>query len=89
MSTKQLAYTDLVGTAGTGAAAAGSACGQFTIVRVKPGDAASSLIWQKVNAKLNGTTLSCGSGMPFGGTALTQAQVDQIAAWIDAGALND
>jgi hypothetical protein len=44
-----------------------------------------------VNSKLTATLPPCGSPMPTPATApsLTQAQVDLIAGWIDAGALND
>ena len=44
-----------------------------------------------MNSKLTGVLAACGSPMPLPATAaaLTQAQVDLIAGWIDAGALND
>ena len=83
MSTQATAYANLVGVA-----AAGSACGGFG-TRVVAGNASISILWEKVNAKTQGTTAVCGSGMPLTGAALTQAQVDEIAAWINAGAMND
>jgi hypothetical protein len=99
MSTQALAYTDLLGSSGTGAPAAGTGAGSSGItcssvsglLRVHPGNASSSLIWEKVNSKLQGTVPPCGSPMPAGATnpALSQAQVDEIAAWINAGALNN
>lgn len=88
MSTKALAYADLVGASGMGVAAAGSACGTSGLLRVTPGDHATSLLWEKVNAKLMGTTAPCGNPMPAGSAnaALTLEQVEAIAAWIDSGA---
>lgn len=49
------------------------------------GDHAASLLWNKVN----GTQGSMGVRMPYDGPSagyLTQADIDWIAAWIDAGA---
>ena len=83
MSTKATAYANLVGVA-----AAGASCGGLG-TRVVAGNAASSILWEKVNAKTQGTTAVCGSAMPLTGAALSQAQVDEIAAWINAGALNN
>ncbi len=51
-------------------------------VRVKPGDHAASLMWQKVAPGV----AVCGGKMPDGTEGLTQAEADEIAAWIDAGA---
>ncbi len=104
MSTKELAYTDLLGPNGTGAPAAGTSAGASGatcasiqgLLRVDPGNATSSLLWLKVNSKLQAVTTSaseppCGSGMPVGATnaPLTQEQIDTIAAWIDADAPNN
>ena len=52
--------------------------------RVKAGDSANSYV---VN-KLLGTGIS-GQRMPLGGPFLDQATIDQVKAWIDAGALNN
>jgi hypothetical protein len=94
MSAQDLAYADLVGVAaqGTGAGASGVTCASAMppLVRVVPGDAAASLLFNKVDAKLAGTTPLCGSPMPPGtAPALTEDEVFLIAAWIDAGARND
>jgi len=93
MSTQVAAYANLVGvlSAGTGAGASGITCASIAMPRVKPSDSAGSLLYNKVATKLAGTMAACGSPMPLPGAAtpLTQAQVNLIAAWIDAGALND
>jgi mono/diheme cytochrome c family protein len=91
MSTKALAYSNLVGASGMGIAAAGSQCGTSGLLRVTPNEHATSLLWQKVDAKLKGTAAPCGNPMPPGSPAstLSQAQVDDIADWIDSGALDD
>ncbi len=78
MDTKQDSFTALVNTA-----AAGEACGTSGEKRVVPSSSATSLLWQKVNG-----TQTCGSRMPLGGQ-LEQAQIDLIAAWINAGAQNN
>jgi len=89
MSSQTDAYTNLVGSSGAGVAAAGTACGTSGELRVDPGSASESLLWQKVNSKLAGTAAPCGNPMPPGSAAaLTQEQVDTIAAWIEAGAPN-
>lgn len=98
MSTKALAFANLVGTnasgvpaMGTSPGAAQTTCASLTnLVRVHPGNATTSLLWQKVNSKLAGTNPPCGNPMPPGtGAALTQTQVNEIAAWINRGAPND
>jgi mono/diheme cytochrome c family protein len=78
MDTKQDAYSALVNVA-----AAGEACGTSGETRVVPSSSATSLLWQKVNG-----TQTCGGRMPLGGE-LEQAQIDLIAAWINAGAQDD
>jgi mono/diheme cytochrome c family protein len=81
------AFTDLVGNDMLGVNAAGSACASSGLKRVTPGNAQTSLLWQKVNAKAHGETPVCGNGMPAtAGATLTQAQVDLIAKWINEGA---
>jgi hypothetical protein len=90
MSTQAMAYADLVGgDGGTGVAAAGSGCGTSGLKRVVPGSAATSLIYEKVVAKTDDAGAPCGIPMPAAGAALTTEQDDLIAAWINAGALND
>ena len=48
------------------------------------GNAAASLLCNKVASKLAAVTPACGSPMPLPATAppLTQAQIDLIGAWI-------
>jgi hypothetical protein len=97
MSSQELAYANLVGPSGTGEAAKGTAAGSSNttcasvpeLLRVTPGSAATSLLWEKVSAKLEGANAPCGNPMPASGAALTRAEVDAIGAWIDAGAAND
>jgi hypothetical protein len=89
MSTPAAAFANLVGVdaQGTGAGASGVPCASAQRVRVVPGDAAGSLLYDKVDSKLVGTNPPCGSPMPLGsGAPLSQAEVDLISAWIDAGA---
>jgi hypothetical protein len=64
--------------------AAGPACGSGSRVRVVPGDASSSLLYQKVSG-----TQDCGSQMPLVGGPLSESQIQTLGAWIDAGAMND
>jgi hypothetical protein len=95
MSTQAKAYVDLVNVpaAGTGAGTSGVTCASLSpaLLRVVPNNSAGSLIFEKVNSKLQSLPAPCGSPMPLPATAvaLTQAQVDLIAGWIDAGALNN
>jgi uncharacterized protein (TIGR03118 family) len=55
------------------------------VLRVKPGDPANSYLIRK----LEGTAGIDGSRMPLGGPFLDQAAIDQIKAWIAAGAQNN
>ncbi len=92
MSTQAAAHTNLVGVAaqGTGAGTSMVTCASASLTRVVPGDASTSLLYNKTHAKLVGTLAPCGSVMPPGSSAaLTAAQVDLIAAWINGGASND
>jgi hypothetical protein len=97
MSTQPTAYTNLVGSSGTGIAAmgtlagtSGTTCASSGLARVHPGNAATSLIWQKVYAKVQTTAAPCGNPMPPGaGSALPQSELDELAAWINGGALNN
>ncbi len=56
-------------------------------LRVNPGNAANSVLYLKVI----GSALVGGAGgrMPLGAAALSQAETDSIAAWINRGALNN
>jgi hypothetical protein len=95
MSTQPAAYMNLVGVnaMGIGAGTSGVTCASVTpaLVRVTPGDPNNSLIFNKTHSKLLGVNPPCGSPMPLPATAapLTSAEVDLIAAWITAGALNN
>jgi len=95
MSTAAAAYANLVGVpaAGTGPGTSGVTCGSLapSLLRVKPNDSASSLLYDKVNSKLTGTLPPCGSPMPTldANPPLRQGQVALIKAWIDGSALND
>jgi hypothetical protein len=94
MSSQDVAYADLVGVdaQGTGAGASGVTCASAMppLVRVVPGDAAGSLLFNKVDSKFTGTNPLCGSPMPPGSEApLTEDEVFLIAAWITAGAPNN
>ena len=95
MSTPAAAFANLVGVnaQGTGAGMSGVTCASVMppLVRVAPGDANSSLLFNKVHSKLAATPAPCGSPMPLPATAapLTQAEVDLISAWVAAGALNN
>ncbi len=79
LSAQDTAYAALV-TSGT----ADGICGPT--LRVKAGDHANSSLW----IRLNPTATTCGGAdtgkMPSGGTPYTTAELDAVAAWIDAGA---
>ena len=55
-----------------------------SLKRVSPNDADNSYIIQKLEG-----TQTVGARMPFGGPYLSQAQIDDIKGWINAGALNN
>jgi hypothetical protein len=69
-------YTSIVGVASVE---------QPTHMRVKPGDPDNSY----VVLKLEGAAGITGARMPFGGPYLDQATIDQVRAWITAGAQNN
>ncbi|HEX4620620.1 MAG TPA: hypothetical protein VH208_03550, partial [Myxococcaceae bacterium] len=60
-------------------------------LRVKAGDPGSSFLIDKLKGHLSGTPVaSCGQTnepMPMGGAALPEAQIDQVVAWIQSGAV--
>ena len=58
---------------------------QPALKRVAAGDAANSYVVQK----LEGAATITGSRMPLGGPFLDQATIDQVKAWINAGAQNN
>ena len=94
MSTQATAYANLVGvaSAGTGAGTSGVTCVTAVLPRVIAGNSAGSLLYNKVASKLAGVARRRAARRcrcPAAAASLTQAQVDLIAAWIDAGALND
>jgi hypothetical protein len=86
MSTASTGYANLVNIASTGAAC-GPTDGATGPLRVIPGNADDSLLYQKVNGFT--TAPPCGSAMPKSGEIPDGGQqilVDQIEAWIDQGA---
>jgi hypothetical protein len=74
MGTEPIAYASLVGTV--------ARCGAGANTRVVPGDSSHSLLWRKVA----GVDL-CGVRMPRMLAPLDDAQIAQIAHWIEAGAV--
>ncbi len=76
---------DLSSESATAASALGVTAGQTfngsAVQRVQPGNASASYLYLKVA----GTPGIQGTAMPQAG-ALTQAEIDSIGAWIDAGA---
>ena len=58
---------------------------QPALKRVAAGDAANSYVVQK----LEGAATITGSRMPLGGPFLSQTTIDQVKAWIAAGAQNN
>jgi hypothetical protein len=78
MATEAMAYTNLVGVK-----AAGPACAASGETRVVAGNAANSLLYQKVSM----ATPPCGGRMPLNGTPLSGVDQQAIADWIDQGAI--
>jgi len=58
---------------------------QPALMRVAPGDAEQSYLLRKVR----GDDSITGARMPISAAPLTQAQLDGLAAWINAGALDN
>ena len=79
LGTKATAYASLVAVKANGAQ-----CKNGTRTRVVANDAEASLLWTKING-----TQDCGDKMPLGGTKLSQAKIDLVKAWIEAGAKDD
>jgi len=59
-----------------------------TMDRIEPGDHTLSYLWHKVNGS-QASVGGAGSQMPLSGGPLSQGEIDGIAGWIDAGALNN
>jgi hypothetical protein len=78
--TKEAAYKDLVGVKSDSLA-----CGDGTFTRVVPGNAAGSLLVQKLKAD----TVKCGAIMPISGIPIADADQARIVAWINAGACDN
>ena len=77
------AYGTLVGAGGMGINAMGGSCASRTRVRVDPGNASGSLIYQKV-----ARTHDCGNAMPPRGT-YPAAATRELETWINEGAMNN
>jgi hypothetical protein len=58
---------------------------QPALMRVKPGEPTNSYVIHK----LEGAADITGARMPFGGPYLDQATLDEVRAWIAAGAQNN
>jgi hypothetical protein len=89
LSTSDNAYVSLLGDAGAGAPAAGASCGgkNPALIRVVPGNAVGSLLYNKLNAKTTaGAKVPCGSAMPLTGNALSVSSLGVIEQWINSGA---
>jgi hypothetical protein len=78
LSTREVAYTSLFGSA-----ASGTQCGGNRTL-ITPGDPDNSLLIQKLER-----TQDCGDPMPTGSSVIAPAVVEVIRAWIEAGAPND
>ena len=87
MSSVDAGYANLVNVAASGAAC-GETDGAASPIRVVPGNAANSLLYEKVNGFT--TAPPCGDPMPKSGEIPDGGQaivVQQIQTWIDQGAL--
>jgi hypothetical protein len=86
-TTQEDAYLSLVNVEATGE------CFAQGRLRVAPGDAMASLFYNKVASKApNGPAVVCGMSMPLDPPnpyVLTAAQLEMIASWINAGALDN
>jgi hypothetical protein len=80
LMTKDLAYMDLVGVSTDSVL-----CGDMPRTRVVKGNAAGSLLIQKLRA----ATVTCGSIMPVTGVPITDPELARITAWINNGACNN
>ena len=82
-TTADRAYGTLVGPTGMGINAMGGSCSSRTTVRVDPGNASASLLYQKVVG-----THDCGNPMPPRGT-YPAAATRELETWINEGAMNN
>lgn len=80
LMSKDIAYMDLVGVKSDGVL-----CGDADRPRVVKGNAAGSLLVQKLRSE----TVMCGSIMPVTGNTITDAELARITSWINAGACNN
>ena len=80
-TTAATSFTTLVNAASTSCAG----------TRVIPGNAAASVLVNKLRAKapFNSGLLCGGAAMPKGNRSITPAQLQMIEQWINAGALNN
>jgi polyvinyl alcohol dehydrogenase (cytochrome) len=78
MSTRDVAYSNLVDVAATG-----SLCEESGLIRVIPGDPASLLL-----DKVSNKPPACGDPMPPE-QSLSDAEIDRIRKWIEDGAADD
>jgi hypothetical protein len=68
------------------ASPSGPSCASSAIrSRVIPGNAAASLVYEKVSE----SRPACGAQMPLGGAALSAASLQLLMTWIEEGAPND
>lgn len=84
LSTKDTAYTQLVGKMAF--SGGGAMCSGHTFVIAK--DCKNSLLWQKLQPK-GAVAGLCGMPMPFGGDPVPTASQQAVCDWINAGAMND
>jgi cysteine-rich repeat protein len=56
------------------------------MLRVAPGDAAASFLYDKLAAGTNGTTPLAGSAMPLTGNVLTADELEAVRLWIEGNA---
>ena len=87
LTTQEKAYQNLVGVAAMGQVPPGSvapSCASSGMLRVAPGEPARSLLVAKLEH-----TQTCGTPMPNAGTRLPDSLLQQVRAWISAGAKHD
>jgi len=59
------------------------------LLRLVPGDASASLIWQKIAERTLGAPNAPNAAMPIGASAVLPDQLEALALWIDDGAFRD
>jgi polyvinyl alcohol dehydrogenase (cytochrome) len=81
LSSQAQAYQNMVNVTATGAA-----CGSSGAKRIEPGNPGASLLLEKISS----ATPRCGTVMPPGGSVTVPADlIEQVRAWIAAGAPNN